>query len=70
MNISVVSKDDKGNKTYSYCSSYGDKGNIHKALKKSDFVKLFGKERKSIDENGKEYSNVIILSFKLLKAKG
>ncbi|EHL19964.1 hypothetical protein HMPREF9628_01137 [Peptoanaerobacter stomatis] len=69
VNFSVVSKDDKGNKTYTNCSAYGDKGNIPKGFKKGDFVKLFGQERKSIDENGKVYSNVRILSSKLLKAK-
>ncbi|EJP18905.1 hypothetical protein HMPREF1142_1810 [Peptostreptococcaceae bacterium AS15] len=69
VNFSVVSKDDKGNKTYTNCSAYGDKGNVPQGFKKGDFVKLFGQERKSIDENGKEYSNVRILSSKLLKAK-
>ncbi|EFM38937.1 hypothetical protein HMPREF0379_1336 [[Eubacterium] yurii subsp. margaretiae ATCC 43715] len=69
VNFSVVSKDDKGNKTYTNCSAYGDKGDIPKDFKKGDFVKLFGQERKSIDENGKVYSNVRILSSKLLKAK-
>ncbi len=69
VNFSVVSKDDKGNKTYTNCSAYGDKGNVPQGFKKGDFVKLFGQERKSIDENGKVYSNVRILSSKLLKTK-
>lgn len=69
VNFSVVSKDDKGNKTYTNCSAYGDKGDIPKDFKKGDFVKLFGQERKSIDENGKVYSNVRILASKLLKGK-
>ena len=69
VNFSVVSKDDKGNKTYTNCSAYGDKGDIPKDFKEGDFVKLFGQERKSIDEKGKVYSNVRILASKLLKAK-
>lgn len=31
---------------------------------------MFGQVRTSIDDNGKVYSNVMILSSKLLKAKG
>ena len=38
-------------------------------FKVRDFVKLFGQIRTSIDDNGKEHSNVRILSSKLLKAK-
>lgn len=34
-----------------------------------NFVKLFGQLRTSIDDNGKEHSNVRIFSSKLLKAK-
>lgn len=56
VNFSVVSKDDDGNKHYTNCSAYGDKGNIPKDFKQGDFVKLFGQERKSIDENGKEHT--------------
>ena len=40
-----------------------------KSFKSRDFLKLFGRERKSIDGNGKEYRKVKILSSKLLKAK-
>lgn len=69
VNFSVVSKDDDGNKHYTNCSAYGEKGDIPKDFKKGDFVKLFGQERKSIDDNGKEHTNVRILSSKLLKAK-
>lgn len=69
VNFSVVSKDDDGNKHYTNCSAYGEKGNIPKDFKKGDFVKLFGQERKSIDDHGKEHTNVRILSSKLLKAK-
>lgn len=69
VNFSVVSKNDDGNKVYHNCSAYGDKGDIPKDFKQGDFVKLFGQLRTSIDDNGKEHSNVKILSSKLLKAK-
>lgn len=69
VNFSVVSKDEAGNKHYTNCSAYGEKGDIPKDFKQGDFVKLFGQERKSIDDNGKEYTNVRILASKLLKAK-
>jgi hypothetical protein len=69
VNFSAVSKDDDGNKTYTNCSAYGEKGEIPKDFKRGDFVKLFGQLRTSIDENGKEHSNVRILSSKLLKSR-
>ncbi len=68
-NFSVVSKDDEGNKVYHNCSAYGEKSDIPKEFKQGDFVKLFGQIRTSIDDNGKEHSNIRILSSKLLKAK-
>lgn len=68
-NFSVVSKDNEGNKVYHDCSAYGEKSDIPKDFKQGDFVKLFGQIRTSIDDNGKEYSNVRILSSKLLKAR-
>ena len=68
-NFSVVSKGDDGNKVYHNCSAYGEKSYIPKDFKQGDFVKLFGQIRTSIDDNGKEHSNVRILSSKLLKAK-
>ncbi len=69
VNFSVVSKDTEGNKHYTNCSAYGEKADIPKGFKPGDFVKLFGQERKFIDENGKEHRNVKILSSKLLKEK-
>jgi len=69
VNFSVVSKDDEGNKVYHNCSAYGEKSDIPKDFKQGDFVKLFGQLRTSIDDNGKEHSDVRILSSKLLKAK-
>lgn len=68
-NFSVVSKDDEGNKVYHNCSAYGEKSDIPKDFKQGDFVKLFGQIRTSIDDNGKEHSNIRILSSKLLKVK-
>ena len=68
-NFSVVSKDDGGNKIYHNCSAYGEKGELPKDFKQGDFVKLFGQIRTSIDDNGKEHTNIRILSSKLLKAK-
>jgi len=68
-NFSVVSKDDEGNKVYHNCSAYGEKSDIPKDFKQGDFVKLFGQIRTSIDDNGREHSNIRILSSKLLKAK-
>ena len=68
-NFSVVSKDDEGNKIYHNCSAYGEKSDIPKDFKQGDFVKLFGQIRTSIDDNGKEHSNIRILFSKLLKAK-
>lgn len=69
VNFSVASKDTEGNKHYTNCSAYGEKADIPKGFKPGDFVKLFGQERKSVDENGKEHRNVKILSSKLLKEK-
>lgn len=49
----MVSKDYEGNKGYHNCSAYGDKGDISKDFKQLDFVKLFGKIRIFIDDNGR-----------------
>lgn len=54
VNFSVVSKNDEGNKHYTNCSAYGEKADIPKDFKQGDFVKFFGQEQKSIDDNGKE----------------
>ncbi|MFR4284849.1 MAG: DNA-binding protein [Anaerobutyricum soehngenii] len=69
VNFSVVSKDDDGNKAYTNCSAYGEKGETPKDFKRGDFVKLFGQLRTSVDEDGKEHVNVRILSSKLLKSR-
>lgn len=68
-NFSIVSNDENGDKFYTNCSAYGDKCDIPKAFKQGDFVKVFGQVRTSMDDEGKVYSNVKVLSSKLLKAK-
>lgn len=68
-NFSIVSNDENGDKFYTNCSAYGEKSDITKEFKQGDFVKVFGQIRTSMDDNGKEYSNVRVLSSKLLKAK-
>ena len=68
-NFSVVSKIDEGDKVYHNCSAYGEKSDIPKDFKQGDFVKLFGQIRTSVDDNGKEHTNIRVLSSKLLKAK-
>lgn len=69
VNFTVISNDEKGEKVFHDCSAYEDKAKIPEGFQKGDFVKLFGKVRKSIDEQGKEHTNVRILDSKLLKAK-
>ena len=68
-NFSIVSNYENGDKFYTNCSAYGEKSDISKEFKQGDFVKVFGQIRISMDDNGKEYSNVRVLSSKLLKAK-
>jgi len=69
VNFSVASKDDKENKACHNYSAYEEKSDLSKDFKQRDFVKLFGQIRTSIDDSSKEYSNIRILSSKLLKAK-
>lgn len=40
INFLVVSKDDEGNKIYTNCSAYGDKGDIPKDFKRGDFCHI------------------------------
>ena len=68
-NFSIVSNDENGDKFYTNFSAYGEKSDIPKEFKQGDFVKVFGQVRISMDDNGEEYSNVKVLSSKLLKAK-
>lgn len=68
-NFSIVSKDDGGNKVYTNLSAYGDKSKDVENLQSGDFVKIFGQIRISIDNNGKEHTNVRVLKTNLLKAR-
>lgn len=68
-NFSIVSKDDGGNKVYTNLSAYGDKSKDVENLQSGDFVKIFGQVRTSIDNNGKEHTNVRVLKNNILKAR-
>lgn len=69
VNFAVASKDKDGKGVITNCSAYGNKADIPIEFKKGDFVKLFGEVRTSIDNKGKEHSNVRILSSKILKTR-
>ena len=69
VNFTVVSNDESGEKVFHNCSAYEDKAKLPETFQKGDFVKLFGKVRRSIDEQGKEHTNIRILDSKLLKSK-
>lgn len=68
VNFSLVKKYGKG-KEYINCVAYGEKSDIPEDFKQGDFVKFFVQIRISIDDNGREHSNIRIFSSKLLKAK-
>lgn len=67
--FSIAENDKKGNAKFISCYAYNDKINQVKNLKKGDFVHLFGKEKKSMGKDNKEYTNLKVYSAKLLKAK-
>ena len=67
--FSIVSNHENGNKFNTNCSAYGEKSDIPKDFLQGDFVKVFGQVKTSTDDNRKEYSNIRLLSSKLLKAK-
>ena len=69
VNFSVLTKDENGEKKYHNCSAYGEKGKLAKDFQRGDFVKISGQLRSSIDDNGKEHTNIRILSTKMLKAR-
>ena len=69
VNFSLLTKDENGEKKYHNCSAYGEKGKLAKDFQRGDFVKISGQLRSSIDDNGKEHTNIRILSTKMLKAK-
>lgn len=69
VNFSLLTKDENGEKKYHNCSAYGEKGKLAKDFQRGDFVKISGQLRSSIDDNGKEHTNIRILSTKMLKAR-
>lgn len=69
VNFSLLTKDENGEKKYHNCSAYGEKGKLAKDFQRGDFVKISGQLRSSIDDNGKEHTNIRILSTKILKAR-
>lgn len=69
VNFSLLTKDENDEKKYHNCSAYGEKGKLAKDFQRGDFVKISGQLRSSIDDNGKEHTNIRILSTKMLKAR-
>ena len=69
VNFSLLTKDENGEKKYHNCSAYGEKGKLAKDFQRGDFVKISGQLRSSIYDNGKEHTNIRILSTKMLKAR-
>lgn len=69
VNFSLLTKDENGEKKYHNCSAYGEKGKLAKDFQRGDFVKISGQLRSSNDDNGKEHTNIRILSTKMLKAR-
>lgn len=67
--FSVAENDKEGNVKYTNCLAYNDKVSSVKNLKKGDFVHLFGKEKKSVGKDNKEYISLKVYSVKLLKYK-
>lgn len=68
-NFVVAQNDDMGNAHYTSCTAYNDKIDKVKDFKKGDFVHIFGKEKISRSDEGKEYKNITIYTAKLLKEK-
>ena len=69
VNFSLLTKDENGEKKYHNCSAHGEKGKLAKDFQRGDFVKISGQLRSSIDDNGKEHTNLRVLSTKMLKAR-
>lgn len=68
-NFTLVSNDKERGKNYHSCSAYGEKAKGIENLKQGDFMKVFGQMKVSLGDDGKEYTNIRVLSSKLLKAK-
>ena len=68
--VEAIERENKnGEKKYHNCSAYGEKGKLAKDFQRGDFVKISGQLRSSIDDNGKEHTNLRVLSTKMLKAR-
>ncbi|HGD2994925.1 TPA: conjugal transfer protein [Streptococcus agalactiae] len=67
--FSIAENDKEGNVKYINCLAYNDRVSSVENLKKGDFVHVFGKEKKSIGKDNKEYTSLKVYSVKLLKAK-
>ncbi|MGP1611683.1 MAG: single-stranded DNA-binding protein [Catonella sp.] len=67
-NFSVAENND-GEVKYTNCLAYNDRAEDMKDLKKGDFVKVSGQEKKTTGKDGREYTNLKVSSIKLLKAK-
>ncbi|MGF3067042.1 hypothetical protein [Facklamia sp. P12950] len=68
-NFALISNDKKGGKKYHSCSAYGEKAKGMENLKQGDFIKVFGQTKIGLGDDGKKYTNIRVLSSKLLKAK-
>ena len=67
--FAIAENDKEGNVKYTNCLAYNDKVSSVENLKKGDFVHIFGKEKISQGQDGKEYTSLKVYSAKLLKAK-
>ncbi|MGF3076514.1 hypothetical protein [Facklamia sp. P12955] len=68
-NFTLVSNDKEGGKNYHTCLAYGEKAKGMENLKQGDFMRVFGQTKNTLGADGKEYTNIRVLSSKLLKAK-
>lgn len=68
-NFSICTNDENGGRKYHDISAYGEKANDVKNWKQGDFVKIFGQVRHSYGDEGKEYTNIKVLSSRMLKEK-
>ena len=67
--FAIAENDKEGKVKYTNCLAYNDKVSSVENLKKGDFVHVFGKEKKSIGKDNKEYTSLKVYSVKLLKVK-
>ena len=60
--FSIAENDKEGNVKYINCLAYNDRVSSVENLKKGDFVHVFGKEKKSIGKDNKEYTSLKVYS--------